>query len=176
MQVDIRGETVEDYDQIAEVIEAAFRDEPFSDHQEHRLVERLRQSDAFVPELSLVAETRQQIVGHILLTPLKIRQGNHSFNSLALAPVSVRPDFQRKGIGSQLIQEAHRKARGMGYTSVIVLGHEKYYPRFGYKPTRTYAIELPFEAPEENCMILALTDDGLDGVSGKVEYPRAFFS
>lgn len=174
--ITIRTETADDYRQVAEVITAAFQSDEFSGHEETQLVEKLRKSAAFVPELSLVAVADHQIVGHILLTRAFITHGEQTFPSLSLAPVSVLPEFQRQGIGSQLIKEAHQRAKDLGFTSVIVLGHEEYYPRFGYKPTSQYAIELPFGAPPENCMIVALTNNGLDGVSGKVEYPKEFFS
>lgn len=146
-----------------------------SDHKEHFLVERLRKSDAFIPELSLVAEIDNEIVGHILLTKLRIENEFESFESLALAPVSVKPEFQGKGIGSRLITESHTIAKRLGYTSIILLGHESYYPRFGYDSTSKYGITMPFDVPEENCMIVSLSENGLLGVSGEVKYPKEFF-
>lgn len=105
-----------------------------SDHQEQFLVERLRKSDAFIPELSLVAEDEKgTIAGHILLTKLSIENDSETYESLALAPVSVKPEFQNQGIGGQLIREGHRVAQRLGYQSVILIGHENYYPKFGYK-------------------------------------------
>ena len=117
-----------------------------SDHKEQFLVQRLRKSDAFIPELSLIAENENKIVGHILLTKLKIKNGQKKFDSLALAPVSVLPEYQGNGIGGMLIKEAHKKAKELGYQSVILLGHEKYYPKFGYKQADKFGIELPFES------------------------------
>ena len=59
--------------------------------------------------------------------------------------------------------------------SIILLGHEKYYPRFGYELTNKYGIEMPFDVPAENCMVAVLAKNGLSGVRGKVIYPDAFF-
>ncbi|MCZ7253247.1 GNAT family N-acetyltransferase, partial [Salmonella enterica] len=87
----------------------------------------------------------------------------------ALAPVSVKPAFQGKGIGAKLILESHAIAKKLGYKSIILLGHENYYPRFGYELTSKYNIEMPFDVPAENCMVISLTENGLDGVSGKVK-------
>lgn len=81
---------------------------------------------------------------------------------------------RRKGIGAKLILEAHQKAKELGFTSVILLRHDKYYPKFGYKLTKEYGIKLPFEVPDENCMLIELTKGTLDGVTGMVEYPKEF--
>jgi predicted N-acetyltransferase YhbS len=175
MNVKIRQEAAGDFPKVFALIEAAFKEEEYSDHQEQFLVERLRNSDAFVPELSLVAEHEGEIVGHILLTKIAILNGDHFWPSLALAPVSVLPSFQRRGIGRMLILEAHKIAAQLGFESVVLLGHADYYPRFGYRPTQDFGIQLPFEAPAENCMILELQPNALAGVKGMVKYPAAFF-
>ncbi|HLU93421.1 MAG TPA: N-acetyltransferase [Membranihabitans sp.] len=133
MDIKVRQENQTDYDAVFELIEKAFKKLPSSDHREQFLVQRLRKSTAFVPELSLVAELENKIVGHILLTKLKIKNGPNEFDSLALAPVSVLPEYQGKGIGGTLIQEAHKRARELDYQSIVLLGHENYYPKFGYK-------------------------------------------
>lgn len=175
MDITIRPEKATDYLEVHALIESAFENEEHTDHREQFLVERLRKSDAFIPELSLVAEIDNEIVGHILLTKIQIENKTQSFESLALAPVSVKPEFQRKGIGSKLIIESHAIAKRLGYQSIVVLGHEKYYPRFGYEWTSKYYIEMPFEVPKENCMIISLSENGLHGVNGKVKYPKEFF-
>ena len=175
MSLLIRQETTADHKQVEAIIKAAFASEPISDKTEHLLVARLRKSDAFIPELSLVAELDGQIVGHIILTKIIIKEGAVEHSSLALAPVSVHPDFQNKGIGGKLIKESHRIAQQVGYQSIVLLGHADYYPRFGYELTEKYNIRLPFDAPKECCMVISLQSDGLDGVSGEVVYPKAFF-
>ncbi len=170
----LRRENKSDHPAVSSVIEKAFKNVEFADNTEQFLVERLRKSDAFIPELSMIAEIDGKIVGHILLTKLKIKNDTKEFDSLALAPVSVLPEFQGKGIGGKLIVESHKKAKKLDYKSIVLLGHEKYYPRFGYEQTDKYGIELPFEAPKENCMVIELVENGLKGVSGMVEYPKEF--
>ncbi len=140
MDITIRKENPEDYIAVFDLIKKAFELERISDHKEHLLVERLRNSKAFIPELSIVAETKGKIVGHILLTKLKIKNDQSEFDSLALAPVSVLPEYQNKGIGGRLITKAHNKAKALGYKSIVLLGHENYYPRFGYKRADNYGI------------------------------------
>ena len=175
MEVTIRQETPQDYEAVFCLIERAFKDTEFSDHREQFLVQRLRKSNAFVPELSIVAEVDNKIVGHILLTRIEIRNGETSFESLALAPVSVLRDYQGIGIGGKLIIESHRVAKKLGYRSIVVLGHASYYPKFGYKRADFYGIRLPFDVPGENCMVIELTDNALAGVSGEVLYPDEFY-
>ncbi|BAP32903.1 GNAT family acetyltransferase [Chryseobacterium sp. StRB126] len=173
--ITIREEEEKDYEKVFILIEEAFRDMEYSDHQEHFLVEKLRKSEAFIPELSLVAEDENSIItGHILFTKLTIENGSETFESLALAPVSVKPEFQNQGIGGQLIREGHRIAQKLGYHSVILIGHEDYYPRFGYEKTSNFGILFPFEIPEVNGMAVELVKDGLKNRKGMVKYPREF--
>ncbi|MDG4849879.1 GNAT family N-acetyltransferase [Peribacillus frigoritolerans] len=108
----MRQERPEEYKTTEEVTQKAFLNEEYSDKKEHLLVNRIRKSEAFIPELSLVAiDQGNEIVGHILLSKITIVDNNKVVDSLALAPVSVAPDHQKKGIGSQLIHDALKKAR-----------------------------------------------------------------
>lgn len=175
MNIKIRQEKPADYPAVFEIIEEAFRNLEISNHQEQFFVERLRKSEAFIPELSLVALLENKVVGHIVLSKINIKSDEKEFQTLILAPVSVLPEFQNRGIGSQLIIEAHKKAIELGYTSVILVGHEDYYPRFGYKKAAGFGIKQPFDVPEDNNLVVELVENGLNNVSGIVEYPKYFF-
>ncbi|PKF74158.1 GNAT family N-acetyltransferase [Chryseobacterium sp. PMSZPI] len=171
----IRQEEEKDYSKVFQLTEEAFKNVEHSDHQEQFLVEKLRHSEAFIPELSLVAEDENgEIAGHILFTKIKIVNNSEVYESLALAPVSVKPEFQNQGIGGQLIREGHRIAKDLSYHSVILIGHEKYYPKFGYEKTSNFGISFPFEIPEENGMAIELVKDGLKNTKGVVKYPKEF--
>ena len=172
--MNIRIEAVADHPKVFSIIEQAFLTEEFSDHKEQFLVERLRLSGSFIPELSLVAEVNDEVVGHILLTKILICNGDIKHQSLALAPVSVLPEYQGSGIGSALIKAVHAKAIELGYGSVVILGHKDYYPRFGYKSASQFGISLPLDVPEEYVMAIELIPNALDGVRGVVEYDPAF--
>ncbi|MBY6053073.1 GNAT family N-acetyltransferase [Cytobacillus firmus] len=175
MDILIRQELPADYNSTEEMVKEAFLHEEYSDKTEHFLVKRLRNSDAFISELSLVAlNPAKEVVGHILLTKIKISDGERAEDSLALAPVSVRPGYQGKGIGSQLIRTALNKAKEAGYQSVIVLGHKDYYPKFGFKPASLWNIQAPFEVPDEVFMALELTENALKNTAGVVHYSKAF--
>ncbi|EQF26912.1 acetyltransferase family protein [Clostridioides difficile CD160] len=167
----IRQEKESDKNKVYDVIKSAFENEEISDHDEHNLVNRLRTSDNFVPELSIVAEHDGDIVGHILFTEIKV--GDSVL--LTLAPVSVSPSMQGKKIGTKLIEEGHKVAKAKGYKGCVVLGHDKYYPKFGYQVASKFNIEAPFEVPDKNFMAIELLEGRLQGISGVVEYAKEFF-
>ena len=170
MTVTIRPENPNDLEAIAEVNRLAFGQEA-----EAILVDLLRKSDAFVPELSLVAIADDKVIGHILFSEVVIVDANQNeFPSLALAPMAVLPAFQRKGIGGQLVKAGLEKAKALKYKSVIVLGHEHYYPKFGFEPAERWGIRPPFEVPANVFMAIELVPGGLKGVSGTVRYPKEF--
>jgi len=169
MTTEIREEIHRDHETVYRLHELAFKQA-----NEAELVKALRKSRAFIPGLSLVALHHEAIVGHILFTKILIKNSVTVYESLALAPVSVHPDHQRTGIGSALIRAGLQKARELGYNSVIVLGHEHYYPKFGFLPASGWEIRAPFEVPSAAFMALELRPGGLSGVSGTVEYAREF--
>ena len=177
MDITIRQEQFEDYLETEHVVRAAFANMEMSDQTEHELVARIRKSAFFIPELSLIAQDAggDKIVGHILLSKINIVNENQKIPSLALAPVSVLPAYQHKGIGKQLINTALKKATALGYRSVIVLGHPDYYPKFGFKKASLWDIKAPFDVPDEAFMALELVSGALEGVTGVVEYPSVFY-
>ena len=87
---------------------------------------------------------------------------------------SELPEFQKQGIGGELLREAHKRASQLGYSSAVLLGHKDYYPRFGYKKASDFNIEFPFDVPEEYCMAIELFPGALDGVQGIVHYSDPF--
>lgn len=170
----IREERPSDGATIAEVVRRAYADVPYSDHREHVMVDRLRATDAYVPELSLLAEVGGKAVGHVLLTKAEIRSDRSVVSALALAPLSVVPAFRCRGIGKRLIGCAHDRALALGFGVILLVGIPSYYRRFGYERLSRYPIKLPFDAPDENRMILALRPDALDGVAGTVRYAEGW--
>ncbi|MEL3971451.1 N-acetyltransferase [Rossellomorea oryzaecorticis] len=167
----IRQEIMDDFAGIKDVNDLAFKKE-----DESILIEKIRESDAYIPELSLVAISNEGILsGHILFSKIHIENKmGEQVPSIALAPVAVRPDHQGTGIGSSLIKEGIARARNLGYTSVIVLGHPTYYPRFGFKPAREFSIKAPVDIGDEFFMAMELKKGGLFGVSGTVRYSEPF--
>ncbi len=167
----IRAERKEDQAAVRRLVEEAFAAAEHSDGDEQDLVERLRNSAAYIPELSLVAEADGAVVGHIMFTAVNVGETA----ALALAPLAVAPAMQGRGVGGALIREGHRIARDMGYGFSILVGHAGYYPRFGYRPAASFGIRQPFDVPEENAMACDLRESG-GRLEGVVEYAREFFT
>lgn len=121
---------------------------------------------------SLVAqEENGAIVGHVLFSRLGI-EGNPQLRAAALAPMAVRPDRQRRGIGGALIRTGLEHCRRLDLDAVVVLGHTTYYPRFGFSAALAAGLEAPFSGP--HLMALALRDGVLSGRKGRLRYANAF--
>jgi putative acetyltransferase len=158
----IRPETDADHEAIRQVNRLAFGQEA-----EGELVDALR--DQGYIRLSLVAELDNKIVGHILFSDIQIG----AEDALALAPMAVLPNHQRRGIGSKLIHAGLEQCRQAGHRIVIVVGHPSYYPRFGFSPE--LAAPLQSEYAGEAFMALEFVSGALDGVTGEeVKYPPPF--
>lgn len=165
----IRPEREGDHQAIREVVALAFGQE-----DEARLVEAVRRSSDFIPELSILAEEDGQIVGHILFSPITIETQHSPLPALALAPMAVRPEFQRRGIGSELVRRGLESCQRLDHRIIVMIGHADYYPRFGFSPARAKGLEAPFEVPDEAFMVLELAPGALDGVRGMMKYSSAF--
>ncbi len=163
--ITIREEAQEDRPAIREINELAF-----GTPEEVELVDRLR-SDGLVLA-SLVACDGGEVVGHILFSELPIETAGRRIRGAALAPMAVRPDRQRQGLGSALVRRGLEACRALGVEAVVVLGHPAYYPRFGFSAETARHLEAPFSGPA--FMALELTPGVLDGVSGRVRYPPPF--
>lgn len=163
----IRPEQPEDREAIRSV-----NDRAFGQKQEGWLVDELRDRGMVI--LSLVAILEEKIVGHILFSPVTVESEHSSFAAVALAPMAVLPEYQRRGIGSQLVLAGLRECRKMGHEIVFVLGHPEYYPRFGFVPARGRGIECEFECPEEAWMVRELREGALAGRKGTVKFQPEF--
>lgn len=163
--IGIRTELPGDRDAIRRVNEVAFGRPGEAD-----LIDALRGSAAWLPELSLVAEDESGVVGHALFSVVQLDTGAEL---LSLGPMAVVSDRQRAGIGTALVEHGLERARETRYPLVVVLGHPGYYPRFGFESARDYGVESPYEAPDEAWMALALP--AYEGrVRGTVRYPPAW--
>jgi len=165
----IRPEKPADYPEIKRINDVAF-----GQQTEGILIEKLRLEPAYIRDLSLIALLNGKPVGHILFFPVNIENGEQSTPSLSLAPMAVDPAYQNQGIGSQLVEYGIRQARDAGVSSLVVLGHPGFYPRFGFMPASRWGITSPWELPEDVFMAMELSDDALKGVSGKVIFSSVF--
>ncbi|NOU93630.1 GNAT family N-acetyltransferase [Paenibacillus sp. LMG 31456] len=169
----IRTEAREDYSEVYELNYQAFgnRDD------ESKLVERIRNSEHFVPELSIVAELNNEIVGHLLLSKASVVNSENHQNVIVLAPIAIKPPYQKQGIGSQLIHEGKKRCKEQGYGIILLIGHPSYYPKFGFMPAGDYGIELKqFKVPNEVFMVCEVIEGELQKCKGELIYPPTFFN
>lgn len=129
MNVEIRNETAADVSVIDAVTIAAFLDAPHTSHTEQLIVEGLRKAGQL--NVSLVAEVEGQIVGHVAVSPVSISDGAGGW--FGLGPISVLPEYQRRGVGSGLMREALTALQRQGAAGCVVLGEPEYYGRFGFR-------------------------------------------
>jgi len=128
-EIVVRSETSSDIGAITEVTIAAFKTLEISHHTEQFIIEALRAAKAL--SLSLVAELDGRLIGHIAFSPVTISDGTR--NWYGLGPVSVLPDYQRKGIGKALIKEGLSRLRDRNAQGCCLVGHPEYYRRLGFK-------------------------------------------
>lgn len=168
--VEFRVERVVDYRSISMLTSAAFAQD-----DEARLVERIRASQFFVPELSIVAETGGKIIAHVLFSRIWFKDRNGYLSDvLGLAPVSVLPEYQGKGIGSAIIEDGLRRAKELEYSAVILLGHPDYYPRFGFVPSNVFQIDLPPFVTDQSAFMVKVLDENRSPRDGTIIYTTAF--
>ncbi|WP_335871474.1 GNAT family N-acetyltransferase [Bacillus sp. 2205SS5-2] len=167
--MNIRTEQPQDIDQITTITNAAFKGEG-----EAKLISLIRESDYFIPELSLVTEEDGEVIGHILFSKIFIQTNASKVSTLALAPMSVSPEKQRQGIGQQLVRAGLQTAKKLGCQHVFVLGHPEFYPKFGFTPSVEFSITPPFPVGPEYFMAIELQRGSLSEVAGQIVYSPPF--
>ena len=162
----IRAETPEDAPAVARVLEAAF-----GKPDEARMVEAIRASVGYVPELAFVADDDGELVGHAMLSWVGLAGSDRRL--LELAPLAVAPERQREGIGSALTRAALAAAEARGEPLVLVLGHPGYYVRFGFRRSDELGIEPPQPAWHAAFLVVPLTAYDAS-IRGRVVFPASF--
>ncbi|MBA3940613.1 MAG: GNAT family N-acetyltransferase [Sphingopyxis sp.] len=166
----IRAATAADEQAIDGVIREAFAATEFGQQGEARLV-RMLAADGDVM-VSLVAERDGAIVGHVLFSRMGVEADGAPLSGAGLAPVSVVPAMQGQGIGDALIRAGLDVLRGQDVAISFVLGHQSYYPRFGYSPDLAARFASPFAGP--HFMAMMLDSDAIWPQGGRVDYAPAF--
>ena len=166
--ITIRPESFDDLRGIDIVNISAFEEE-----DEARLVTAIRHSSSYIPELSLVAEGHERIVGHLMMFLAQFEQQNHHLGILALAPMSVLPSHSHRGIGSKLVTTALDQARKQGFPAVVVAGYPDYYSRFGFSPAHLKSLDCNLPVAKEAVLVLELEKGSLTK-GGTIVYPPVF--
>jgi len=177
MEISLRLENEEDYYTVEKLTREAFWEMPDRPHGcfEHYLVRKIRQCSDFIKELSYVALNDSIIVGHIIYFKSKIIDSNNNEHEIiSFGPVSVFPDYQRKGIGTKLIEFTLERAKTLGYRAVMIYGHSDYYPRFGFINAKKFKITTPEGENFDTFMICELQKNSLNGIIGRGYQPSIF--
>lgn len=164
MMIQIREENESDYTAIKNV-----NDKAFNQPQEGIVIGKIRNSGS--PFISLVAEIDKKIVGHVFFSPAEIENNGEKITGMGLAPVAVLPGYQKQGIGKMLINEGIHLIKKQSIPFIIVLGHEHYYPKFGFETASKYGIKCQWQGiPDEAFMILLLDKAKMKNVHGIARY------
>lgn len=175
----LRPETPEDHRAVERLTKEAFLPVQLPGRtvtDEHLLAHKLRKSDAFVPELDYVAaEVREdgswsEVVGSILYSRAKVVNAEgKAFTVLTFGPLSVKPSWQKQGVGAALIRHTANEAKHLRYRAILIFGHPGYYPRFGFRPAAEFGITAADGQEYDALMAYECLPGSLQGVSGKLE-------
>jgi putative acetyltransferase len=166
--IKIREEIFQDIDAIR-----AINNQAFGQPQEANIADKLRANCDGL--LSLVALQDEKIIGHTLFSPVTIEGSFGMLKGMGLAPMAVLAQFQRQGVGSELVQAGIESLRKSKCPFIIVLGRPEYYPRFGFERASRYRIKSQWEGvPDQAFMILRLDKTRTNDVSGLAKYRDEF--
>ncbi|MDD5638279.1 MAG: N-acetyltransferase [Atribacterota bacterium] len=160
----IRDEKESDFQEISDVTFTAFEKMEISNHTEQFIIEALRLAKAL--SISLVAELNGRVVGHIAFSPVIMTDCTKDW--YGLGPVSVHPDFQRKGIGKALINEGLSRLKSLRAKGCCLVGHPKYYGQFGFKNVK----ELSYDGVPQEVFFVLSFDGNIP--QGQVIFHEAF--
>lgn len=166
-----------DLELIEEVVKSAFytdgmdTDGNDNEFNEWNFVEKVKDDEAFVKELCLVAKTEDEYIGYILLTKANIG----SDNGLVLGPLAVVPDHQDSSVGQELVEHAINKAEELGYKWIVVAGGEYYY-QFGFENATDYNVTISDDDPENKHLKIIFLQDDKTINEGNIKFADSFYS
>lgn len=167
--ISIRQELPADYPEVRALVRSAFATGRYDGEAEY--LDALRGKPVFLPELSLVAEEDERIVGQVVLYETPILTGVEPVTALVLSPLSVHPAHFRRGIARALVERALDMAREMGYPAVFLCGEPALYQRLGFVPSHQFGIHHA-DHPQGDapwCMVRELRAGALDGLQGTID-------
>ena len=165
----IREEKKREFYTVTALVREAYINADRSTGREYKLVELLRESEAYIPKLSLVAVIDNAIAGYGMF--LRGKVGDQEV--LILGLLAVAQSMRGHGVGGALILEGQRLARKMGYTYLFVHGSNVYYPRLGYDFAHKFGVEPPAGLDRDHMMGIKL-DAQAEPLQGVLEYPEPF--
>lgn len=164
-----------DYEKVSDLIIESFTNTENGYDGESELVDKIRQTNEYIPELELVAIKNDKIIGHGLLSEVYLESDQERYVGLVLAPIEVDLNYQKVGVGKILMKELEKRAMMLNYSFISIMGWPDYYSKFGYYPASKHEIYPPFKGvPDEAFMIKSIKENFLIGKPGIIKYSNAF--
>jgi putative acetyltransferase len=164
MEIKIRNETPADFAEVERLTREAFWNLQVPGCEEHYLAHIMRAHADFIPELDFVAEVDGQLVGNIMYTrSCVIDESERKIETKTFGPISVLPEFQRKGIGTALINHTRDLLIQQGCPAVIIYGAAHNYCKHGFKPSRDFNISTPEGKFPYGMLVLELKEGVFSG-------------
>ncbi|MEA5017043.1 MAG: N-acetyltransferase [Candidatus Limiplasma sp.] len=162
--VRIRNEEETDYERVEEITRRAFWNLYVPGCNEHYLVHVMRSHKDFLPRLDLVIEVDGQIIGNIMYTKTRLMDAyGEEKDILTFGPVSILPEYQRKGYGKKLMEDSFERAAALGYDVIVIFGNPGNYVSRGFKSCKKYNICLENGTYPAAMMVKELKAGALDG-------------
>jgi predicted N-acetyltransferase YhbS len=175
MNITIRLETPSDFRETEALTREAFWDLYKPGCDEHLILHKMRQVPAVLKELDFVAIYENKLVGHIIYSKAKVvKENNLEFEVLCLGPVSVLPEYQKKGIGSKLIKHSIAWAKKLGFKAIFLFGNPEYYHRFSFENAEKYKVKTSEGDNFDEFMASELYENSLQGIEGKFYFDPIF--
>jgi len=176
--MELRLENEKDYFKVENLTREAFWDVYRPGCSEHLVLNKLRQADSFIKDLDYVLIEDGKIVGNIVYTKMFTgTERKMSDEVIAFGPISVHPDFQRKGLGKKLIEYTLDKAKCLGYKAVLITGDNNYYNPLGFESACRYHVYLPGTSEDDEAaffMAKELEEGYLGNNSGIYDFDTCF--
>jgi len=167
----IRQERASEFPQIRQLIQKAFATARYAEGDEQDFVERLRQSESYLPEQALILEDEGRLIAHVMLTRMSIDTAAGPYPILLLACVAVAAEYRNRGIGTALIEAALRRARDDGHRVVILVGDPAYYARLSFLPSIQFGVTNANGIEPEYVQLRELVPRAARDVAGRVDLP-----
>lgn len=175
----IRLETPADYNTVENLTREAFWNVYRPGCLEHYVLHMFRNRPEFVKELDLVLEIGGQIIGHVMFVRAEITTDDgRSLPIMTFGPISIHPDYQRKGYGKILLDYALDKAAEMGVGAVCMEGNIDFYGKCGFDVASKSGIHYYAEPREDVVpyfLLRQLQEGFLEGVTGVYRTPEGYF-
>lgn len=175
--MNIKLERKENYKEVENLTREAFWDVYRPGCSEHLVLHKLRDAKSFINELDYVVIEDNKVIANIIYTKMYNEKGEMLNDVIAFGPISVHPEYQRKGIGKKLIEVSLERAKELGYKAVLITGDDKFYKPLGFEAAYKYGITLPgmsIEDKAEFFMAMELEEGYLDNHSGIYDFDKVF--